>query len=801
MLTGNNKISQEIAAILENSNVLAKRFLNNPSWFHEFIQDKNWHRNLDASNFKEDLLQEIEKSLPSKITDWQRLYRHFKYKKMIRIVARDIAAKTSVQETLREWSSLADVIIDSTYKTAFDICKNRYGEPMEITPEGERRPVTGVIIGIGKLGSSELNLSSDIDILCIYSEDAGETTGGELGKLSNHEFYTKVVTIFTKILSDVTSDGFVFRVDHDLRPEGRSGPLVNSIEAIERYYEIFGQDWERQALLRARVVAGDISLGKDFINYISPFIYRRSLSLSDLSHLKKMKEKIGSNSSDNGFEEDVKLGKGGIRELEFFVQAFQQVFGGKFKDVRSTNTFQAIEALKKNHLIHKTSAGMLSEAYSFMRKLENTLQLTEEQQTHKIPRHENELAKLAKIMNFNDSKELLKKWIEHSQTVHRLFNALFEENYEQLELTEAIEANMATCKTEEEKADSLSWFKNIESRYLVSLDLDGKIELPDLLRRLTIISEVVIKKAWGLANESLQKRFGNPMQDDGSPAQYAVIGFGRLGSMEIDYGSDLDLCFLYSDNGKTKGPQKISNQEYFTRLSQRIISLISLNTRYGYAYKIDSDLRPSGRQGSLVATLDSFSDYYLNKCRLWEREALLKARVITGDTGFTEKAALIIEDAAFKRPVPNADLIVKETRKMREKIETEMKVVTEKNFYDLKSGYGGIWEIESIIHFLQLTNLEKSRTLWSQNGFKVLKALCDLTVISEREFEDINSGYTFNRLVMARSRLLSKSSSSVINFNHPLTKTVAQSLKYDLGEFESKLNNTNKKAHKIFMGL
>ncbi len=748
--------ARRLISIFENSTALSEKLIRNPLWADGLVSDPAWDRKKTKEELAHEFARAVENEKPSDIGGWQRLLRHFKYRQMIRIVARDLDSFPPVQEIVSEWSDVADLLISAAYDAAYDIYARQFGAPDNCV---------GTVIALGKLGGSELNMSSDVDLLCLYATDDG-------GKISNHEFYTKVIALMTRHLSAVTEDGFAFRCDHDLRPEGPKGPLVNSIDAAERYYETFGADWERQALIRARPVAGDLKLGNLFIEFVTPFVYRKSLFISDLSHLREMKKLMEAKARDS--VQDIKLGRGGIRELEFLVQAFQQVYGGKVKSVRRPNTFDAIEALEKNSLIHPHGALALKDAYAFLRRTENMLQIAGDQQTHALP---SDLSGLARCMK-TDETAILSEWRRYSRLIHRLFKGLFEADYERLELEEAIAANLASCKTDEECADSLPWFKHQEIKRLSHLDLNSKIALPHLLKRLTLVAEVVLHTAWSLALKTLTRRYGEPRLENGARASFAIVGFGRLGSGEIDYGSDLDLCFLYSGNGQTSGPEVIGNAEFFTKLSQRIISLVSLHSRYGRAYQIDSELRPSGNQGSLVATLDSFRDYHTNAAKLWEHQSLSKARVITGDKPFLKEVGITLTGIAYKGELPDEDDMRREIATLRDRFEQEASQEKD-GVYNLKIGRGGTADIEAVTRFLQLKNAKKYPELWVQNSFDLIKALHHINAINDELHDALFDSYLFFRLLISRLRLFTLSATDLLDFHAPYIGSLSETLGFD----------------------
>jgi glutamine synthetase adenylyltransferase len=780
----NSDAAQRLLSIFGNSRVLAGKLAAHPEWAYEFTADPLWDKPKNTGQIKSELDAATSGIELKDTASWQRALRNFKYRQMIRIVSKDLDGAAGVQDILTEWSGVADALIEKAYDVCVQNTAAHFGMPVWLSDSGTYENCAGILMALGKLGGRELNMSSDVDLLCLYESDDGKTEGGPSGRITNHEFFTKVIFQLNSLLSTVTRDGFVFRCDYDLRPEGPKGPLVNSVLAAERYYETFGRDWERQMLIRARPVAGDIALGEAFIEYISPFVYRRSLSFSDLSHLREMKQKIETQSLRFKNFEDIKLGQGGIRELEFIVQGFQQVFGGHIRDIRLPNTFETIRALARHDLIHPHGAKILSEAYEFMRRLENMLQINEDLQTHDLPVSENELASLGRKMGWrgesdgNIAKRLLSAWRNHAGAVHRLFNGLFNEDYDRLELEDAINANLATCESEEEKADSLSWFKKEEVKRLARLDIDKKIGLQPLLKKLSLAAEVVIDTALNLAGKTLQERFGKPQHEDGLRSSFAIVGMGRLGSREMDYGSDLDLCFIYSGEGRTSGPAIITNQEYFTRLSQRIISLISLNTRYGRAYSIDSELRPSGNQGSLVTTLDSFTNYHLNNARVWERLALLKARAVSGDRAFLKTVNSCLASIRFESPVPDEFELKSEIVKLRKRFEEE--AANERDgVYNLKIGFGGLADLESIYQFLQILNAKEHPGLRIQNGFEIIERLGRLQIIDGKTHETMSNAYHFKRLLISNLRLFTSSAADILDFSAPYIEPLAKRIGQD----------------------
>ena len=247
---------------------------------------------------------------------------------MVRIAWRDISGLASFEQTVDETSRFADSILDIALERAHTRVVDQRGEPS--TEDGT--PQALIVLALGKLGAQELNFSSDIDLIFGFAQ-SGFTTGTGRA-LSNEEFFVRVARRFINLLSKTTEDGFVFRVDMRLRPFGAGGPLVSSLAAMEDYYQIHGRDWERYALIRARAVAGDIDQGDEFLERLRPFVYRRYIDFGALESLRDMKTLIRAEVARKGMQHNVKLGPGGIREIEFVGQAFQLVRGGRIPALR-----------------------------------------------------------------------------------------------------------------------------------------------------------------------------------------------------------------------------------------------------------------------------------------------------------------------------------------------------------------------------------------------------------------------------------------------------------------------------------
>lgn len=344
----------------------------------------------------------------------------------IRIALRELLPPAlggaDVDVTARELSALADVTMEVALAEATLATTARFGPPL--TSSGA--PSRFVILGMGKLGGEELNAGSDIDLIYFYDTDDGAAEGGASGPITLHDYWSRVARRLTATLEEVTEDGFVWRVDLRLRPEGRSGPLVNSLAAAERYYEDFGRLWERAALLRARPSAGDLAFGDELMTMLSPFIWRRRVDprvAGEMIHLaQRSRSELSSNAS-----RDLKLGPGGIREAEFFVQALQLVWGGKEPRVRARNTLDGLRRLRAKGFVTDREAQEIALGYIALRRAEHAVQVASGIQTHLRPDEPAARARLARALGFATPEAFEADIAEHMARISARFLSLLPE--------------------------------------------------------------------------------------------------------------------------------------------------------------------------------------------------------------------------------------------------------------------------------------------------------------------------------------------------------------------------------------
>ncbi len=342
---------------------------------------------------------------------------------MCRIALRDLSGLAELEETMRDCSDLADALVAASLDWQYKKLNERFGVPMG---EYSGKPQKMLVIGMGKLGGQELNFSSDIDLIFAY-EEPGKTEGGRKS-VSNEEFFTKLGQALNKSLVDFTEDGFVYRVDMRLRPFGDSGPLVSSFSALEHYYEIHGRAWERYALVKARMMAGDFDLANDLFDVLRPFVYRRYVDFTAMDSLRDLKQMISAQVVKKGMQNNLKLGPGGIREIEFIVQAFQLVHGGRDKQLQGRQLLPTLKYLLDKEFIETKQYEGLKAAYYFLRRCENRVQEWNDQQVHDLPQDPEQQLFLAQSMGFETYELFLQTLDEHRDLVQKEFSALFAED-------------------------------------------------------------------------------------------------------------------------------------------------------------------------------------------------------------------------------------------------------------------------------------------------------------------------------------------------------------------------------------
>jgi [glutamine synthetase] adenylyltransferase / [glutamine synthetase]-adenylyl-L-tyrosine phosphorylase len=763
---------------------------------------------------------------------------------MARIAWRDLAGWADLDTTLAEISLLADCLVEAAAKHVEERLEPRFGRPRDAAGN----PLPLLVLGMGKLGGSELNFSSDVDLVFL-SPDGARLPGA--AEVEPETYYLRAGQLLIKLLDQATEDGFVYRVDTRLRPFGASGPLVVSVPAFEAYLVQHGRDWERYAYVKARLVTGREFEAEVFGEILVPFVYRRYLDFGVFDALRQMKRLISREVARKDMAENIKLGPGGIREIEFIVQAFQLVRGGREPALRTRSLLRALPQLATDRQLPQDTVEQLAASYRFLRTLENRLQAMDDRQTHDLPTAPEERSRLAYALGERDWASLYARLLRHRAFVEAQFEKIAWEaegregrdtvapadaaweagdaagmlagtslaGHSEIEaqLTElrrgglyqrmdevskrrlgaAVTRTIALAATHEAPAKAFervlpvyraiarrsaylallnenpaalerllnlvvqsAWLARQIAEHPMLLDelLDARIfdtpptreELAELFQRvvghtdladseavldairvfqrtamfrialadrlaslplmkvsdrLTDTAELVLEFALRTAWRELTAKHGTPMC--GPPpreAGFAVIGYGKLGGLELGYGSDLDLVFLHDSTGaqqETNGSPPLDNERFFMRLVQRLIHFLSIQTSSGRLYEVDTRLRPSGRAGLLVTSLEGFRRYEASEAWVWEHQALLRSRALAG----SRRVCAGFEALRREILVAHVDRVKlkSEVRKMRLRMRAELTLAKPGGF-DLKQDPGGIADIEFLVDYWVLAH-------------------------------------------------------------------------------------------------
>ena len=812
-----------------------------------------------------------------------RVLRQFRNREMVRIAWRDIAGWAQLEQTLSDLTLLAEVCLQLSLDYLYDaLCRK---SKIPVLSNGS--PQKLVVLGMGKLGAWELNYSSDIDLIFAYPEDGvlDDKKGTEYS-----EFFIRLARSLINVIDKTTEDGFVFRVDTRLRPFGDSGPLVMSFDAMENYYQSQAREWERYAMIKARPVAGDLKTGEYLQQLLRPFVYRRYLDYGAFSAIRELKLKITQELQRKDRMGNIKLGRGGIREIEFIGQAFQLIRGGRDSNLQERRILVVLKILGEKSILPKAVVEKLCESYRFLRQVENRLQQYADQQTHDLPIDSENQLRLAFSLGYSDWDNLRNRLDETRESVHSVFEQVFEspqsdgeggdadklwmgvgddeylfqiagtigyqdpsgmlvllakfrdggpvkrlgtKGIEYLnDLMPMVLNAVGSCHQSESTlnrilnfleaiagrsvylsllvenplalsqlvklADASSWIINYVSQYPLLLDelidprslyapqqraqLKGdlantlaEISTVDIERQmselrhfkqshilrvaatdimdiiplmvvsdyLTDIAEVILNQVLNMSWEAVTERYGVPPHAAANEKSgFAIIGYGKLGGMELGYGSDLDLVFLYdanSPNTITNGAKPIAVGQFYSRLGQKIISLLNIKMLSGVLYDIDMRLRPSGNSGLLVSGIDAFEKYQKQDAWTWEHQALVRARFIVGDTQIERKFNKIRAD--ILRLPRDTTTLKQEVKEMREKMRANM-ATKDPNKFDIKQGRGGIVDIEFLVQYGVLSKAGAVENLVDYTGsVTLLKQLEQVGFFTGRETSQLIDAY------------------------------------------------------------
>jgi [glutamine synthetase] adenylyltransferase / [glutamine synthetase]-adenylyl-L-tyrosine phosphorylase len=414
----------DVLALAAWSPLLATTLEQNPEYFPWLARERTEPRVRSLDELKESLARF---SLTNSSLSPQNLLARFRRRELLRTYLHDIRRSHTLVETMEELSNLADAILDYALSLARQDLDNRYGLPQHVAERGRIANAEFCVVALGKLGSMELNYASDIDLVFLYSDD-GTTSGiGQRGEVSNREYFVKLSETIARLVGQSGGEGAAYRVDLRLRPHGRDGSLACSLAEATRYYLSSAQDWERQVLIRSRAAAGSAELFSQFKEAVTPYVFRADVSVSRaLESVRLAKQKIDRQTEKkSGY--NVKLGRGGIREIEFIAQALQLAHGGRDDWLRVPHTLVSLGRLADREFITQPERSELSDAYCFLRTLEHRLQMEHGLQTHTVPDSEQTRALIAKRIGFNNPQDFISSLMTHTRHVRATYDRLFGE--------------------------------------------------------------------------------------------------------------------------------------------------------------------------------------------------------------------------------------------------------------------------------------------------------------------------------------------------------------------------------------
>ena len=900
----------EFQKLIIGSDFAAKYLCMQPAFLQELLSDDRLATHWGQAEFSAALTHWFEDATTDE--DWDSRLRRFRNRAMVRIIWRDFNRLADTRVTVAELSDMASVCIQACLDYHYGALSQRFGLPRD--ERGEQQCL--LVLGMGKLGAGELNLSSDIDLIFSYP-GAGQTDGDKT--LSNQEFFVRLGQRLIKSLDAHTADGFVFRVDMRLRPYGQSGALVSSFDALEDYYQTQGREWERYAMIKARVVAsnGPAAATTELMAILRSFTFRHYVDFSAIDALRNLKHMISREVKRRGIQDDVKLGAGGIREIEFIAQAFQLIRGGRDSELQDNRILKILPLLCKLGCLPEGLDRILTDAYLFLRNTEHAIQGYQDRQTQSLPVSDGARARLAYIMGYDSWAAFSQDLQAHRQRVQAEFQAVIDEPeqdtpedqhqladweafwrgefdepealalfaeyghedparshklLQELKISPVLVSMHATGRerldefmprllvivsTAEAPSETLArilklvssvarrsayllllienpqaltqlvelstaspWIANqmavhpvlldelLDSRTLYSVppkdeleddlrrgmlridpdDLEGQMEALRYFRSahalrvaaceiknslplmrvsdyLTELAEVILSHVLHLAWEQMVARHGYPSGNITHEPDFVIVGYGKLGGIELGHGSDLDLVFIHDaePNGVTDGERSLDNVTFYMRLGQKIIHILDTNTLSGKLYETDMRLRPSGNSGMLVASFKAFEKYQREAAWTWEHQALVRARVVAGSPHLAAEFERV--RTAVLRQKRDLLKLKTEVREMRQKMRAHLGSSAKdngSNLFHLKQDAGGIVDIEFMVQYAVLAwaHADPALVQYTDN-IRILGCLEHSGVLDTQEVSQLIEAYKAFR--SAGHRLALQQQSSLID--------------------------------------
>ena len=474
LLAASGEQARILAALFSGSQALSNLLVARPDWLSVLEPEL-----LKFPRRKQGLRHEVSRWLKPLLaaSDFSAALtrlREFKQREMLRIAGRDLARLSKLPEIMQEISDVADVCLGAVWQVCHQQLTGRHGQPWHEDAGGRWQPTAGCVLGMGKLGGEELNYSSDVDVMFVYTEEGSvfKEPPGESKTprpvLTNHQFFNRLAEAFIAEVRRVTPEGSLYRIDLRLRPEGDAGPLSRSLGGYENYYAQWGQTWERMMLIKTRGVAGDETLAAEFVEMIQPFRYPRSINKSVLGEVVAMKSRIENEVVKAGeLERNVKLGRGGIREIEFVVQALQLLRAGRQPFLQGARTLPCLDKLVQYELLSGEESRLLAGAYVFLRDVEHRLQMEDNLQTHTIPADPQVQERLARLMGFAAPGEFDIALKAHTHHVRRIFQRLLEPDVDESQASSPFPRQFEGAELEWKKLLAEHAFKDVDKAFRV----------------------------------------------------------------------------------------------------------------------------------------------------------------------------------------------------------------------------------------------------------------------------------------------------------------------------------------------
>jgi glutamate-ammonia-ligase adenylyltransferase len=849
-------------SISSNSNYLSDIIVRNPEYFYWVVNPSTLKYKLESESLKEDLKQKLNvfKTFEAKVST----LRSIKRKEILRIGLKDIFMKSGLDEITEELSILAQRISSILYQLCYQEVLSKY--------KLRKCPEDYCIVSLGKLGGKELNYSSDIDLIIFYENDR---------KLNASLTYKQVIIestlLFIEKATEITSSGFLYRIDLRLRPDGRNSPLCRSLTEYLDYYESRGEDWERQMLIKACFVGGNKSLYEKFVRYLTPFIYPNTLTASPLEQIKRIKSNIEKRTNE---VDNIKLSSGGIRDIEFSVQALQLLNGGAIKELRTGNTLNAINTLTLNKLLSEDEHKKLSEAYIFYRKVEHYIQLMNDRQTHTIPVEGEIPERLASFLKFKDVKELRGTVANHRKDVSAIFNSIINVDV-QTEKENLIDEIIFVNKSKAQKnldflregkgllgnrefdKRSIDAFNLIEGhlykRLKESVDPDRLLEnfvrvirnaqFPSIwysefsdaeffnfflklcescqfcidqfseekeLREMFLVRKVFVQPKPEQLNEmnikqirfllSLQfllgllkrrdvseilqssisnfifRKFSELNKNKIKENNFLIFALGSFANSEMSFSSDVDLVFIAEESS-------INNQT--NKLFQNLLLALKMELK---PVDVDCRLRPEGKSSQLLWGIKSYSNYILSRARIWEMQALSKAKFLAGNRNMFK---LLLTSIKKRIQEERPEKIKKELLEMRKKLyPVNIGGIDEQ--FNLRKSRGAIADVEFIIQYFLLQNAKAFIHLIGMRTDKTALGLKEIFPEFQNT-DELVSGFEFLKKVEMVLQCTFGSNLPKIPSEKAKLKLLSHNLEFKSNEdFLKELNRVTTSNHKLF---